>query len=86
MMVAFNSCEDEDPIKDPPMLSLATESAQNVAGAEVSTVVSINAPEGAKSLNILRNGAPHSNVPFNGETSFDYEFLYEVEPWISVRL
>ena len=80
MMVAFTSCEDEDPIKDPPMLSLATESAQNVAGAEVSTIVSINAPEGAKSLNILRNGSPHSTVSFNGETSMEYEFLYEVEP------
>ncbi len=78
----LNSCDDEDPveeIKGPPSFSVSSGSAQNVAGAEVTTTLSIEAPEGAKSLNILRNGAPHSSVSFNGETTIEYEFKYEIE-------
>ncbi len=78
----LNSCDDEDPIeeiKGPPSFSVSSVTAQNVAGAEVATTLSIEAPEGAKSLAILRNGAPHSSVSFNGETTIDYEFVYEVE-------
>ncbi len=80
LATGLNSCnDDENIIKDPPTFSLTSESAQSVAGAEVSTLISINAPAGAKSLNILRNGSPYSTVPFNGETSLEYEFLYELE-------
>jgi hypothetical protein len=76
----LNSCDDDDiVIKDAPTFSLTSPSAQNVAGAEVSTKLVINAPEGARSLTILRNGAPHSEVPFNGETSLEFDFVYQVE-------
>ena len=78
-VLVLNSCEEEEIIKDPPTFSVTSEAAQNVAGSEVSTTLVIDAPEGAKSLSVLRNGAPHSSVSFNGETTIEHEFTYEVE-------
>ena len=78
----FNACDDgEEPVVtgDPPSFTLSGSSALNVAGAQVSTVLTINAPEGVKSINILKNGAPYLSVPQNEETSLEYTFEYVVE-------
>jgi hypothetical protein len=77
--IFFIACEKEDEIKPAPTLSLSTQSAMNVAGETVSTKISISAPEGLKSLTILKNGVPQSPVTFNGEKSVDYDFEYIVE-------
>ena len=73
------SCEKNDELKPAPVLTLSAPSAINAAGAEVSTTLSITAPEGIKSLNILKNGVPEPSVSFHGETSLEYEYLYTVE-------
>ncbi|MEE4177581.1 MAG: hypothetical protein V2I46_08735 [Bacteroides sp.] len=75
----LSSCEKDEELKPVPVISLSTPSAINAAGEEVSTTLSITAPEGIKSLNILKNGVPEPAVAFNGETSLDYEYKYTVE-------
>jgi hypothetical protein len=73
------SCEKNNELKPAPVLMLSAPSAINAAGAEVSTTLSITAPEGIKSLNVLKNGVPEPSVSFQGETSLEYEYFYTVE-------
>jgi hypothetical protein len=81
LALAFTSCDKDDPeeLKAPPSITLSSGTAQNVSGAEVSTTITITAPEGAKSVTVLRNGSPFDNIALNNETSADYEFKYTVE-------
>ena len=81
-LLAFSACKKDEPVKElgpAPTLATSAESALGVAGAEVSVTLNINAPEGAKSLNILKNGLPSAVVNFNGETDLTHEFKYAVE-------
>lgn len=76
--VIFTSCKKDDE-GDPPSIALATETVSNVAGNTVSTTLTITAPEGLQTLNILKNGVVFKTENFNGVKTVDYEFSYEIE-------
>jgi len=76
------SCAKEESIGPAPTLALSAATASGLAGSTVTTNVTITAPEGAKTLTILRNGSPSPAFPavnFNGETSATYQFRYTIE-------
>lgn len=73
------SCSKEESIGPPPTLTLSATTGSGLVGAQVATNVSINAPEGAKMLTILKNGAPSQTVSFNNEKTATYEFKYTIE-------
>jgi hypothetical protein len=78
--ITLNSCKkDDDEEGDPPSIAISEETASNVAGNEVSTTLTLNAPEGLQSLVILKNGITHSTETYNGEESATYEFKYQIE-------
>ncbi len=79
MGVNFSSCQKEEELKPAPIISLSNAAAINAAGETVSTQISISAPEGAKSLTILKNGVPQPSVSFNGETSLEHTYEYTVD-------
>lgn len=79
MGLTFSSCQKDDELKPAPVISLSNTAAINAAGQSVSTRISISAPEGAKSLTILKNGVPQPSVSFNGETSLEYTYEYTVD-------
>lgn len=84
--VFASSCDTEEPIGAAPSISLAATTASNVVGAEVSTTVTVNAPEGIKSFRILKNGAASADFPdpaVSG-TEFTYNFSYTIEENLSV--
>ncbi len=77
--ITLNSCKKDDEEGDPPSITLSAETASNIIGNEVSTTITINAPEGLQSLVVLRNGITFKTENFAGETSANYEFKYQVE-------
>ncbi len=80
-LVMVSCGEDEQPIGAVPSVSSDPNSLSGIQGAEVSALISVSAPEGIKSLRILKNGAPDSNFPdvaLSG-TSGSYEFKYTIE-------
>jgi len=79
MGFTFSSCKKEEELKAVPVISLSNTAAINAAGQTVSTRISISAPEGAKSLTILKNGVPQPAVGLNGETSLEYTYEYTVD-------
>lgn len=75
----LSSCQKDDELKPAPTITLSTASAVNAAGEEISITLSITAPEGIQSLNVMKNGIPEPSVTFNGETRLEYAFTYVVE-------
>jgi len=83
MMATISSCtKTETQVNKPaPTIELTSATAHNVAGAQVSTSVTINAPEGAKTLAVLVNGTADANFTggtLNGETSKVVEYNYTI--------
>lgn len=76
----LSSCsdDDEDP-SAPPSVELSSESFSGTVGTDASITVEITAPAGVESLTILRNGAAFDTETFAGESSVEYDFVYEVE-------
>lgn len=75
----FVGCGDDDDQGAAPTITLSAETFSNVIGNEATTTVTINAPEGVKTLGILKNGAPFETVPFSNETNTTHEFKYMIE-------
>ncbi|WP_448518167.1 Ig-like domain repeat protein [Rhodoflexus sp.] len=76
------SCSKEETIGPAPTLALSATTASGLVGSTVTTNITITAPEGAKTLIILRNGAPSPAFPsvtLNGETSATIPFRYTIE-------
>jgi hypothetical protein len=63
LLTIFSSCSEEDSVGPAPTLSLSSEATSNLAGAEVSTTVTIDASEGGQTLQILVNGVADANLP-----------------------
>lgn len=91
-LVAFTftvmSCGDdpEPAIGAPPTVSVSPSSGSGVIGAVVTTQVTVNAPEGIKTLTILKNGAPDAAYPpvtLTGTTG-TYDLSYTIEPSLSI--
>jgi hypothetical protein len=73
-MLALSSCKKDDAVKPAPTLSLSSTSASNTAGSQVSTVVTVNSPEGGKTLAITVNGVADASLPdvtLDGTTAQD---------------
>lgn len=78
--ITLNACKkDDDEEGDPPSIAISAETASNVKGNEVTTTLTINAPEGLQTLAILKNGITFETRNFTGETSVTYEFSYVIE-------
>lgn len=77
--ISLNSCKKDDDEGDPPSITITSETAANVAGNEVVTTLTVNAPEGVKSISILKNGIVFETKSFSGETTVNYEFKYQIE-------
>jgi hypothetical protein len=82
------SCGDdpEPTIGAPPTVSVSPTSASGLIGTEVSTQVTVNAPEGIRTLTILKNGAPDPAYPpvtLTGNNA-TYELKYTIEQSLSV--
>ncbi len=79
MSVVLSSCEPEEEQGDPPTLSLSVETAINTVGTTVATEVTLNAPEGLKTLNILKNGVSFQTQSYTGELTATLNFEYTIE-------
>ena len=62
LLLFCTSCSNEE--KGPaPVITLSSTETSNLAGADVSTTITVDAPEGGYSLQILVNGVEDSNLP-----------------------
>lgn len=77
--ISLNSCKKDDDQGDPPSIAITSETAANVVGNEVVTTLTVNAPEGVKSISVLKNGIVYETISFSGETTVNYEFKYQIE-------
>lgn len=58
----FTSCK-EDEVFPAPVITLSAVSASNIPGQKVTTKITIDAPAGGQTLNILVNGAASAELP-----------------------
>jgi len=77
--LVFTSCKKDDEKGDPPTITISSETASNIIGNEVTTNLTITAPEGLQAINILKNGAGFKTENFTGEKNLTWQFKYEVE-------
>ena len=74
------SCEKEAEVSDVPYLTLSSVSTANSLGNQVSTTLDINAPEGLKAINILKNGAPFATEQISGNPkTLEWEYTYTID-------
>jgi hypothetical protein len=84
LFIAFvgtlSSCSSSDATKPAPTVTVDQTALSNVPGQQVSAVVTISAPEGAKTLSILKNGASDAGFPDQSisGTSATYNFEYTI--------
>ena len=78
MGITLNSCKKDDE-GDPPSIAIAAETASNIQGNEVTTILTITAPEGLQTLTILRNGIAFDTQNYTGQKSLEYTFAYQIE-------
>ncbi|MBX7127032.1 MAG: Ig-like domain repeat protein, partial [Cyclobacteriaceae bacterium] len=80
-MLALSSCKKDEALKPAPTVSLGTNSTSALAGATVSTTVTVDAPEGGKTLAILVNGVADNSLPaktLDGTTSQVVDISYTI--------
>lgn len=71
-VVAFvSSCDEDDKVGAAPTVTLSETSTQNIPGATVTVTVSVNAPNGAKTLII--SGVDNDDVTLSGEKTDEVE-------------
>jgi hypothetical protein len=76
--LVFNACTKEDEIKPAPTVTTSGNLAGTV-GAKVQISATINAPEGIKQVNVLKNGAAFDAVTGSGQTTLTYTKEYTIE-------
>ncbi|MDQ3536600.1 MAG: hypothetical protein M3421_13345, partial [Bacteroidota bacterium] len=82
MSGVFISCKDEDDdvLGASPSITLTSGTSSGMPGAEVSNTINFDAPEGIKSLIILKNGVLSETITsFNNQTTGSYEHKYTIE-------
>ncbi|MBI1766922.1 MAG: Ig-like domain repeat protein [Bacteroidetes bacterium] len=80
-MLILSSCTKTESNKPAPTISLSSSSTSNVAGSQVSTTVTINAPEGGKTLSVTINGVADANFAdgtLSGAVSKDITYNYSI--------
>ncbi len=76
--LVFNACTKEDEIKPAPTVTTSGNLAGTV-GSKVQISATINAPEGIKQVNVLKNGAAFDAITGNGQTTLTYTKEYTIE-------
>lgn len=71
VVVFVSSCDDDDEIGAAPTITLSETSAQDIPGATVTVTVSVDAPNGAKTLII--SGVDNDDVTLSGEKTDEVE-------------
>jgi hypothetical protein len=77
----FSACDDSEDVGPAPTVEVDPTTASNIPGAEVTATVTVSAPNGGQTLNILVNGAADASLPpvdIAGEKTFTYDFKYTV--------
>lgn len=82
--LVFGCKKDDDEIGAVPSITLNVSTASNTPGSQVSTELTIAAPEGLKKLNIFKNGVADNSVNFNNEKTATYNFTYTIESTLAV--
>jgi hypothetical protein len=80
-VVYLSSCNKDDNPGPAPTLTLSSSTASNTAGTAVTTSVTVDAPEGGKTLTILVNGAADASLPnvdLAGEKSKTVDVSYTI--------
>jgi hypothetical protein len=75
------SCKDDNTTPPAPTLSLNPTTASGLPGTQVTTTVSVDAPAGGKTLNILINGAASQDLPavtLDGSAAQDVTVNYTI--------
>lgn len=83
LMAFVSSCTKKETIvnKPAPTISLSSASTSNVAGAQVSTIVTVNAAEGSKTLSVTVNGVADANFTggtLSGATTDEITYNYTI--------
>lgn len=71
VIVFVSSCDEDDEIGAAPTITLSEETAQNIPGATVTVTVSVNAPNGPKTLAIA--GVDNDDITLSGANQQDVE-------------
>jgi hypothetical protein len=74
----FNACKQEEEIGPAPTIT-AGSAATSTVGAVAKVTATINAPEGLKTLTVLKNGQTFDSKTYTGETTDSYTKDYTVE-------
>ena len=82
-MFFLTSCKKDNNVvnKPAPTLSVSTPTASNTAGSAALTTVTVDAPEGGKTLKITVNGVADASLPdvtLNGSTSEDVDINFTI--------
>ncbi len=82
------SCKKEDTgLGGVPVISLSSTQLSNATGGMISTTLNISAPEGLKSLVILKNGVPFDTEDIAGNpVNFSWDFSYEIDESIGSEI
>ncbi len=79
--LSFSSCKEDEKIKAAPTVSLNNTTGSNSPGQKVNVTVTVNAPEGGKTLTILVNGTASTalpNIDLAGKTSLQQALEYTI--------
>jgi hypothetical protein len=82
LALTFQSCSDEgeEPLKEVPSMTISSNQANNTIGSKVSTDLTVEAPEGLKTINVLKNGVAFASEQVTGSpTSHTWTFEYTVD-------
>jgi hypothetical protein len=79
LAIITSSCKKEEEIKPAPTVSVANTSASGTVGQEIEIKATLNAPNGLKSITLLKNGQPADSKVFAGENTAEYSYKYKVE-------
>ena len=80
----YSSCSEDDPKKsgDAPTLTLSSTTAQDIPGATVTVTVSVDAPNGGKTLQLT--GVSNPDITLSGQKTEDVEVDIVIPPGATV--
>ncbi len=78
LALIFNACKQEEEIGPAPTIT-AGSTATGIVGSVAKITATINAPEGLKTLTVLKNGQAFDSKAYTGETTDSYTKDYTVE-------
>ncbi len=79
--LTFSSCKEDEKTKAAPTIALNNSTGSNSPGQKVNVTVTVNAPEGGKTVTILVNGVASTalpNIDLAGKTSLEQALEYTI--------